>query len=61
MFEGIGKVCNKKYIYGYKLELLMNVTQTERLRFIGAALFPINSDERSLLIDIFSKDRKALR
>ena len=55
-FEGTGRVWDekdKKYIYGYKLELLMNVTTTERLRFIGAALAPINSDERALLIDIF--------
>ena len=62
-FEGTGRVWDKKkkeYIYGYKLELLMNVTQTGRLRFIGAALAPINSDERTLLIDIFSKIEKYL-
>jgi hypothetical protein len=33
----------------------MNVTTTGRLRFIGAALAPINSDERALLITILEK------
>jgi len=46
--------------YGYKLELLMNVTTTGRLRFIGAALGPINSDEKALLISIFEKIEKHL-
>jgi len=57
-FEGVGEVWKKKenkYKYGYKLELLMNVTTTGRLRFIGCALAPINSDERALLISIFEK------
>lgn len=57
-FEGVGRVWKKKeksYKYGYKLELLMNVTTTGRLRFIGAALAPINSDEKALLITIFEK------
>jgi len=55
-FEGMGKVWDtkeKQYKYGYKLELLMNVTTTGRLRFIGCALGPINSDERALLLHIF--------
>lgn len=63
-FEGMGRVWKKKeerYKYGYKLELLMNVTTTGRLRFIGAALGPINSDERALLISIFKKIEKHLR
>jgi len=62
-FEGMGKVWDKKekrYKYGYKLELLMNVTTTGRLRFIGAALGPINSDERALLIHIFQDIEKYL-
>jgi len=55
-FEGMGRVWNPKrhcYLFGYKLELLMNVTSTGRLRFIGAALGPINADERTLLEEIF--------
>jgi hypothetical protein len=62
-FEGMGRVYKKKeerYKYGYKLELLMNVTTTGRLRFIGAALAPINSDERALLITILEKIEKHL-
>lgn len=62
-FEGRGKVWKKKEErdkYGYKLELLMNVTTTGRLRFIGAALAPINSDEKALLISIFEKIEKHL-
>jgi len=62
-FEGMGKVWKKKekrYKYGYKLELLMNVTTTGRLRFIGCALAPINSDEKALLISIFEKIEKHL-
>jgi len=62
-FEGRGKVWKKKeerFKYGYKLELLMNVTTTGRLRFIGAALGPINSDEKALLITIFEKIEKNL-
>jgi len=62
-FEGMGKVWKKKekrYKYGYKLELLMNVTTTGRLRFIGCALGPINSDERALLIHIFQDIEKYL-
>ncbi|MEA1965540.1 MAG: transposase, partial [Candidatus Aerophobetes bacterium] len=62
-FEGMGRVWKKKekrYKYGYKLELLMNVTTTGRLRFIGCALGPINSDERRLLISIFKKIEKHL-
>ncbi|MCD6471821.1 transposase [Candidatus Aerophobetes bacterium] len=62
-FEGMRKVWKKKekrYKYGYKLELLMNVTTTGRLRFVGAALGPINSDERALLISIFKKIEKHL-
>lgn len=57
-FEGVGRVWKKKekrYKYGYKLELLMNVTTTGRLRFVGCALAPINSDEKALLITIFEK------
>jgi len=57
-FEAMGEVWKKKekrWKYGYKLELLMNVTTTGRLRFVGAALGPINSDERALLISIFEK------
>jgi len=59
----MGKVWDKKekrYKYGYKLELLMNVTTTGRLRFIGCALGPINSDERALLIHIFKDIEKYL-
>jgi len=62
-FEGMGKVWKKKekrYKYGYKLELLMNVTTTGRLRFIGAALGPINTDERALLAHIFQDIEKYL-
>ena len=62
-FEGMGRVWKKKekrYKYGYKLELLMNVTTTGRLRFIGAALGLINSDEKALLITIFEKIEKHL-
>ncbi len=62
-FEGMGRVWKKKeqrYKYGYKLELLMNVTTTGRLRFVGASLGPINTDERALLIDIFEKIEKHL-
>jgi len=62
-FEARGKVWKKKEErekYGYKLELLMNVTTTGRLRFIGAALAPINSDERALLITILEKIEKHL-
>jgi len=62
-FEGMGKVWKKKekrYKYGYKLELLMNVTTTGRLRFIGAALGSINSDERALLTHIFKDIEKYL-
>ena len=62
-FEGMGRIWDKKeqkYKCGYKLELLMNVTTTGRLRFIGAALSPINSDERALLISIFKKIEKHL-
>jgi len=62
-FEGMGKVWDKKEKrckYGYKLELLMNVTTTGRLRFIGAALGPINSDERALLTHIFQDIEKYL-
>jgi len=57
-FEGMGEVWKKKekrWKSGYKLELLMNVTTTGRLRFVGCALAPINSDERALLISIFEK------
>jgi len=59
-FEGMGEVWKKKekrYKYGYTLELLMNVTTTGRLRFIGAALGPINIDERALLFHIFKRVR----
>ena len=62
-FEGMGEVWKKKeerYKCGYKLELLMNVTTTGRLRFIGAALAPINSDERALLFHIFKDIEKYL-
>ncbi|MBA7473049.1 hypothetical protein ES707_08383 [subsurface metagenome] len=62
-FQGMGRVWKKKekrYKYGYKLELLMNVTTTGRLRFIGCALAPINSDERVLLVSIFKKIEKHL-
>ncbi|MCK4617272.1 hypothetical protein KAT45_00065 [Candidatus Aerophobetes bacterium] len=62
-FEGMGRVYKKKEErnkYGYKLELLMNVTTTGRLRFIGCALAPINSDERVLLVSIFKKIEKHL-
>jgi len=50
----------ERYKYGYKLELLMNVTATGRLRFVGCALAPINSDERALLVSIFEKIEKHL-
>ncbi len=62
-FEGVGEVWKKKekrWKCGYKLELLMNVTTTGRLRFVGCALGPINSDERALLISIFEKIEKHL-
>ena len=62
-FQGMRRVWKKKekrYKYGYKLELLMNVTTTGRLRFIGCALAPINSDERVLLVSIFKKIEKHL-
>jgi len=62
-FEGMGEVWKKKekrWKCGYRLELLMNVTTTGRLRFIGVALAPINSDERALLISIFKKIEKHL-
>ena len=62
-FQRMARVWKKKeerYKYGYKLELLMNVTTTGRLRFIGAALAPINSDEKALLIAIFEKIEKHL-
>ncbi len=62
-FEAVGEVWKKKekrYKNGYKLELLMNVTTTGRLRFIGCALAPINSDERALLVSIFEKIEKHL-
>ncbi len=57
-FEGMGEIWKKKekrWKCGYKLELLMNVTTTGRLRFVGCALAPINSDERALLISIFEE------
>ena len=62
-FEGRGRVWDKKenrYKYGYKLELLMNVTQTGRLRFVGCALSSINTDERGLLFHIFEDIEKHL-
>jgi hypothetical protein len=62
-FQGMGEVWDEKeerYKCGYKVELLMNVTTTGRLRFVGAALAPINSDERALLITIFKKIEKHL-
>ncbi|MEA1964155.1 MAG: transposase [Candidatus Aerophobetes bacterium] len=62
-FEGMGEVWDKRekrYKYGYKLELLMNVTTTGRLRFVGAALGPINSGERALLAHIFKDIEKYL-
>jgi len=62
-FEGMAEVWDKKekrWKYGYKLELLMNVTTTGRLRFVGAALGPINSDERALLFHIFKDIEKYL-
>jgi len=62
-FQGMARVWKKKekrYKYGYKLELLMNVTTTGRLRFIGCALAPINSDEKALLVSIFEKIEKHL-
>ena len=62
-FQGMARVWKKKekrYKYGYKLELLMNVTTTGRLRFIGCALGPINSDEKALLVSIFEKIEKHL-
>jgi len=61
-FEAMGEVWKKKerYKHGYRLELLMNVTTTRRLRFVGCALAPINSDERALLISIFEKIEKHL-
>ncbi len=62
-FQGMGRVYKKKEErdkYGYKLELLMNVTTTGRLRFIGAALAPINSDERTLLLSILEEIEKHL-
>lgn len=54
-YEGIGKVWDdkkKKWKYGYKAVLLMNVEE-ERERIMGFAIGPINSDERELLLTIF--------
>lgn len=62
-FQCLGRVYKKKEErdkYGYKLELLMNVTSTGRLRFIGAALTPINSDEKALLVSILEEIEKHL-
>jgi len=39
----------------------MNVTSTGRLRFIGAALGPINVDERVLLSKIFQRIERYLK
>jgi hypothetical protein len=54
-YEGKGKVWDdkdKRWKYGYKAVLLMNVEE-ERERLVGLAIGPINSDERELLITIF--------
>jgi len=54
-YKGIGKTYDdkeKRWKYGYKLVILMNVEE-ERERLIGFALGPINSNERDLLLKIF--------
>jgi len=54
-YEGAGKVYDdktKKWKYGYKIVILMNV-EKERERIMGLAIGPINSDERKLLVKIF--------
>jgi hypothetical protein len=54
-YEGIGKVYDdkeKRWKYGYKAVLLMNVAE-ERERLMGIAIGPINTDERQLLLQIF--------
>jgi hypothetical protein len=54
-YEGAGKVWDdkeKRWKYGYKAVLLMNVEE-ERERLMGLAIGPINSDERELLLQIF--------
>jgi hypothetical protein len=54
-YEGIGKVWDdkeKRWKYGYKAVLLMNVEE-DRERLLGLAIGPINSDERELLLQIF--------
>ena len=54
-YEGVGKVWDpkkKKWEYGYKVVILMNVEE-DRERLVGFALGPIQMDERKLLIKIF--------
>lgn len=54
-YEGMGKVWSdkeKRWKYGYKAVLLMNVEE-DRERMVGLAIGPINSDERELLLQIF--------
>ncbi len=54
-YEGIGKAYDdkeKRWKYGYKIVLLMNVEE-ERERLMGIAIGPINTDERKLLLQIF--------
>lgn len=54
-YEGIGKVYDdkeKRWKYGYKIVLLMNVEE-DRERLMGIAIGPINTDERKLLLQIF--------
>jgi len=59
-WEKYGRKRRKGINTATNLELLMNVTTTGRLRFIGAALGPINSDERALLTHIFQDIEKYL-
>ncbi|MBU0502225.1 MAG: transposase, partial [Candidatus Margulisbacteria bacterium] len=54
-YEGMGKVWSdkeKRWKYGYKAVLLMNVEEG-RERIMGLAIGPISSDERKLLLQIF--------
>jgi len=59
-YEGMGKVWSdkeKRWKYGYKAVLLMNVEE-DRERLMGFAIGPINSDERELLLQIFKDMEK---
>ncbi|MEK7376933.1 MAG: transposase [Candidatus Margulisiibacteriota bacterium] len=59
-YEGAGKVWDdkgKRWKYGYKAVLLMNVEE-DRERMIGYAIGPINKDERELLKEILEDMEK---